>query len=384
MLKYIIFFISLFSLSFLTYFPISEYSGAFHIEGMCHYSDNGDEYVRPCDPGYYCLYDPNANHQIGKCQKYSSIVGMIGGSCSSNFECDNNLVCYLTNKNCTVNDNEEAYKIYDKASDDKLYYCPKRLFAKKDSNKEAICLKDNTLEKKCLITVNSNKIEAYPGYFQVCGEIKIQSNDVTEIVTTFIGSVNDSEYVEDERACASGFALYFYEGKTLDNGNDPSKKMFKRCVSVIEVQKEDTNCIIKYNTTDGEGIYNLGQLDQNSYNVNNIISNCEILLTKIELFKEYIGNLSSIRSQCEDPEDKDKYYNESFTCGNDTLRRLWYFYNHPDEYLLYEKEPEVLTYLIKNIYPSYNENEIIKQKTNNSSAHLVIKYFIMLLLFLIF
>ena len=377
MLKYIIFFISLFSLSFLRYFPISEYSGAFNIEGMCHFIDNDGEYVRPCEPGYYCLYEPTSNHEIGKCQKYSPIVGMIGRSCSSKFECDKNLVC---NKECTVNNNQNAYKVYDKASNNDLYYCPQGFFALNNKT----CSNNNKLEKKCLIIDNSNTIEAYPGYFQVCGKIKIKNNDETEIGTNPIGSIPDGEYVKDERACTSGFALYFYEENKLDIGNNSTKKMFKRCVSVIEVQKEDSNCIIKYNASEGEGVYNLVQLDQNSYDVSNAIANCEILLTKIELFKEYIGNLSSIRSQCEGAEDKDKYYNESFTCGNDTLRRLWYSYNNPDNYLLYENEPDVLTYLIKEVYPSYNETEIIIPKINNSSAYLVIKYFIMLLLFLIF
>ena len=384
MLKYIIFFISLFSLSFLTYFPISEYSGAFHIEGMCHYKDNDDEYVRPCEPGYYCLYDYKSDHEIGKCQKYSSIVGMIGDSCTSKFECDDKLECDDKSNQCTIKNNGDAYFKIDKVSYDILYYCPKGFFAVENNNNKVICTDNKMYEKKCRITDNSNTIKVYPGYFQVCGEITIKNNDETEIATTSIGTVEDGKYVKDERACTSGFALYFYEENQLDNGNDSSKKMFKRCVSVTEVQKEDNNCIIKYNAPEGEKVYNLGQLDQNSYNVINIIDNCAMLLTKIKLFKEYIGNLSSIKSQCEDAEDKDKYYNESFTCGNDTLRRLWYSYNNPDNYLLYENEPDVLTYLIKEVYPSYNETKIIIPKINNSSAHLVIKYFIMLLLFLIF
>ena len=36
-----------------------------------------------------------------------------------------------------------------------------------------------------------------------------------------------------------------------------------------------------------------------------------------------------------------RFYDEPFSCGNDTLRKLWYYYNNVDNYLLYKNDEDI-------------------------------------------
>ena len=92
------------------------------------------------------------------------------------------------------------------------------------------------------------------------------------------------------------------------------------------------------------------------------------LKEKLLLFKQYVDKLNELEDEC----IKNKYYDEPFTCKNDELRKLYYFYNHTDEYLLYKKEDEITEYILQKEYPSYgvklsktDRNEYLKDKTCN-------------------
>ena len=73
--------------------------------------------------------------------------------------------------------------------------------------------------------------------------------------------MNDGEFVYDEKACKSGYALYFYPGSNGGSLDDPSTDStihnirFLKCVSIEGVIEDNRNCIIKY---DGDKIYNTG------------------------------------------------------------------------------------------------------------------------------
>ena len=155
MVKYIILFISLFSLSFLEYLPMSNIIDRIHIERICHYKEynynqqNFDdvEYVRPCENGFYCV-EVSSNHEIGICQNYTPSTKYLGEECSSTFECDNNLEC---DNQCTVIKDKAAYKIIDKASKKTLYYCPNNTIAINDSiNANYVCKAKNNYNQHLL------------------------------------------------------------------------------------------------------------------------------------------------------------------------------------------------------------------------------------------
>ena len=100
-------------------------------------------------------------------------------------------------------------------------------------------------------------------------------------------------------------------------------------------------------------------------------------MTKIELVKDYFIKFDKLKTHC----IEGKFYNEPFTCENDELRKIWYYYNHPEEYLLYKNDEEILEYLINEAYPtpiSKVKNET--EKKQNLSRFLNNKYFLFLLL----
>ena len=397
MVKYIILFISLFSLSFLEYLPMSNIIDRFHIERICHYKEynynqqNFDdvEYVRPCENGFYCV-EVSSNHEIGICQNYTSSTKYLGEECSSTFECDNNLRC---NKQCTVKEND-VYKIIDKASNESLYYCPNNMTAINDSsiNDFYICKSKSNYQGqgKCYFKENGKIYNATPEYFQVCGKInKDQKNEIESIDINDLGSQENDEFVWDEKACKSGYAIYHPSSGNIADTNIVS--MYKKCVTVTGVEKGDNDCIIKYKIKDedAEITYNVDHLknianEKNIFIDDELFKNCQFLMKKLDLFKVYKKRLDDLKTKGVDCKNK-KLYNESFTCGDDDLRKLWYSYNNPDLYLLYKDEPEVFDYLIQKAYRSYNrDNTEVTIEATDSSSHLDIKSFLALLLLLIF
>ena len=141
--------------------------------------------------------------------------------------------------------------------------------------------------------------------------------------------------MEDPRACKSGYALNFYGDKNITQPtDDTSGNMFKMCVTVNEVQKDNSNCYIKYSIGEKTNIYNTAKIPDNIIDTNE----CEFIMTKIELFKEYTTKMNEIKDTCTTV----NFYDEPFTCGNDELRKLWYFYNHIEMYLLYKNDEDII------------------------------------------
>lgn len=93
-------------------------------------------------------------------------------------------------------------------------------------------------------------------------------------------------------------------------------------------------------------------------------------MTKIELFKKYIEKFfKDMQEKCVTKEN----YNDPETCNDNEIRKWKYFYDNPRDYILFYdekgKNSDIVTYLIQQVYPSYQ-----------SSGFLNIKYFICLLL----
>lgn len=362
MLKYALIFLSLFSYSLYLYLPLFKSNISFDVDGLCFYQESTNpnlKFVKSCENGYYC--NNNQNNNEGFCKKYNdSLIHKFGAECNNNLECDSNLICQ--DRICSVPLDGSPY------SKNSNYFCPSEKFAIKQSDGSYKCEANNVMKGKCY--QSSTNTRAFPDFFNVCGEIKDGN-----ILLSEIGKVALNTFVEDEKACESGFALYYFEDKTL-NGNSSdfnSKTMNLLCVEFKDAQYIDDNCIIKY-SLDGktELIYNTHNL-KNTHK--NHFNDCEILNVKVELFKNYLDKMNDDqREKCK----SDKLYDEPFTCGNDKLRYFWYFYNHPKDYLLYKDESEVIDYLLRQEYHSY---QTIKD-SDGFSSFLKYKYLISLLVLL--
>ena len=368
----------------------------FHIERICHYKEynynqqNTEEieYVRPCEDGLYCA-EVSSNHEIGICQNYIPSTKYLGEECSSTFECDNNLEC---DKQCTIKENRTAYEKIDKASNETLYYCPNDMIAIYNTSINSYFCKSKNKYKqqdKCYFQDKAEIYNSTPGYFQVCGTINVLNNSIGSIDANEIGSQENDIFVWDEKACKSGYAIYYPISGNLSDKNIDS--MYKKCVTVTGVEKGDNDCIIKYKKKDEEAeiAYNIDYLkklaeEKKIFIDDKLFKKCEFLMKKLDLFKVYKKRLDDLKTKGFDCTNK-KLYNESFTCGDDDLRKLWFSYNNPDLYILYKDEPEILDYLIKKAYPSYNKkNTEVNIEPTASSTYLDIKYFIAFLLLLIY
>ena len=79
-------------------------------------------------------------------------------------------------------------------------------------------------------------------------------------------------------------------------------------------------------------------------------------MTRLEMFNNYIQNLN-------DENESAKWY---------------YFYKHPEEYLLYKNEPQVIEYLVKE--KGANMEYKVQHTASKESSHILsVKYMVPLL-----
>lgn len=355
-------------------------------EHICRYTErleNHDTktYVKPCEEGKYCV---NSNIETSFastvstlkydyyiCKNYTKRVSIkvYNEACSSNYECDSNLVC--DSGICTLTScgsNEKPYKgsngnwgCKDKdVSDEYLYLCES---FRNDNSDDCSDLK-NTATSYYLKYGGTITFEPY---FPISTETnKGQLYRATKQIFSYIGSVEDGEFVTDEKACKSGFALSFFPNQGLKDpytGDSSSHNyQYPMCVTLIEWDKKNQR--IKYKIKDGDEKVILSSTDYD-----------EKKLIEIELFKKYAEAWNKNIGECEKTEN----YNDHYTCNVDEVAKWYYFYhNHIDEYLFYYAEDEgkkykdVIKYLIQRQYPFYQ-----------SGLFLNIKYLISLLFLLL-
>ena len=402
MVKSHIILICLFSSAFFIYLPFDSMTYDLNIDYLCYYDISTNTYVNSCEKGQYCQKFKNG---IGICQNLTEdLISKLGEDCDSNFQCDKGLICG-SNKKCSLNkDNNNdniAYKVADSENNNiYYYYCPSEevpIITPSNDNpyedQSYICKNPTDAQKgKCLHSESGSRI--FPEYLKVCGRIEIDKPTgnlktyTPKIVNTSdIGEVDEYEIVEDERACKTGYALYFYGNKELNKPGDEASisNMFKRCVNFIESKKLGNGCRIKYSLGDEkEYIYNSNILDSDLKD-DKLFTECEFLETKLQFFKDYLKEMTDEKKEeCK----KNRFYNEPFTCGKDEIRKIWYFYNHPEEYILYKNEEDIINFLLQQAYPSYgnnkNSSESDSSDSTQSSTFVNIKYFISLLILLSF
>ena len=382
-------------------------------DDACTYSYKDNLYVKDCGNGKYCK---DRGDNLSKCENLPSVeLSSLDGACTSDFECENNLVC--TNSKCSYFYNTDCSSSQTKVTTQNRYECRDtetlNIWYTKD-----FTWQDDASEPKKGYLKNPNPVSIHyePDTLKVRGKItewNITSDsngkiyEPTKIIHSDIGTVEDGEFVYDELACKSGFALFFYGDGKLTNPYDSSdyNYMYKKCVTLEAIEKLPSRCKIKYNL-DGKSLsYNVNKIESTAktilytqsgpnnnneyygtfrsysdyfYNINHNSDNhsentlCnENIKIKVDIFQKYVGSLTDEIRKCTNPEKNNPLTLE--TCQNNQLRKWAYFYDNPDNYVLYYTEKEegkkVVNYLVQSEIPSYQ-----------SSSFLNLKYYICLLL----
>jgi len=303
-------------------------------EDVCYYRDpeTNFEYVKPCEEGKYCkLLEPYEHSYVHTCQNVTTIIVLKtkGDSCISSVECAEGLYCVDEKCSSRCGDNQMQIRKSDGEWGCRSSYHP-----------DYILYTDESDSSKSITNEDA-------GYLKVKGEIQFKQDDnhvytTTSIKADYIGTVPKGKIVEDKMACETGFTLLFYPDGNLNdpaiNGHSNGNN-FQKCVEVNSVDMEQ--CAITY---DGDNIYR--DICQDN------------LLVKLEMFKRYKDRLNEIRDECEKKEN----FNEPQTCNDDELRKWWYFYNHPEVYILYyeeDKDNKIAKYLIQLEYHSYQFSQFL-------------------------
>lgn len=379
MFKILFTYVYLFSLVLCTYRPIQLRNLTF-ADDVCYYRDilsNSElEYVKSCDIGKFCnpleTSATSPNYEIKTCQEYNNFYKTVGDECSRDFECDSSLICSASNK-CEFN-GLIAYNrlckpdyVYDRQSG----IC----VAETDSNRDKC--ETNDIDTSGDL-INTRRYS--PGYMKICGEIeviKIEGSNNYIIKTqkaSLLGSVPDGQFVLNKKVCQSGFALNFYGDKGIINplGSLSSPEMFLLCVTALGF--DNVHEIIKYKIGNEGKIY--------YYNMKKIpedyrITINEFTMTELEMFQNYITRFNQIKSECQN------YYDiyESVTCRDNELRKWYYFYNNPKEYLLYKNEPDVMDYLVQQTFKEYLP---IRNETDNASGFINVRILMFLFLLILY
>lgn len=368
----------LISLALSSYLPMSMKNINFG-DHICRYYDRDEQidYVRPCEANKYC--QATETHSLGAtsrnnlytCQNYVFIPANPttplkdrGAECNSNNECKSGLSCYQAAGEATQKCNRDCGTGVTLFPIDDGYKC------RIDQN-------------KCISTKNDGtRVDTSARNCKVCGKIypypenKIDGNNkpyqvLDSVDENDLYSQPDGTYVYQEKACESGTALYFYlDGKTkneIDSTHSSENVMYLKCVTIKAVDPDRE----RFNYTDGSEkvyIYDINEVQFDSYSnkESEMRDLCnQYLMTKVQLWNdnknEYINYL-----KC--PENKE---------ADDNLKRKLYYYDHPEDYLLYKDRTEVIEYLIQQEY-----HDIVPIITKDSAGALKFKYLILSLMLL--
>lgn len=362
------------------YAPMSTRTFEFIVEDICSYQKSSNDfiYVEPCEKDYSCeiiTYTMSPTYpRIGVCTKNIQEDISFGSACEKDDDCDNNVKCL--NKICSLEENDNAISINGEE------YCPDNLIPILDIGVYK-CEKreNNIMNGLCYLKTSSGEIKhAYPDYMKLCGEITLDKEENNyeqlKIAVNSLGSVDDGKFVYSEEACKSGFALKFYpDGKIVQTITNTYQQYLK-CVKYNGIEyKKSGSCKIKYILNNQNLVYDVDKTDF----ITNKASYCsgfKLIETKLDLFKQYLSRITELGDEC----IKKKYYDEPFTCKDDELRKLFYFYGNIEKYLLYKNEDEIMEFILQNEYPSY---KVQFNKTEGGSNYLNNKYISLLILLLL-
>ena len=358
-------------------------------DDICYFEDTDtrDYFVKACEEGKYCE-EEKGNSNFRTCQDIPKAISLkkFGEDCDTDFECEYNLQCF---GECTLDctGNTKPVKV------DRYYKC----IAEKNVAPEGVCYyADSKWVVPSGYTIGDME-HTYKfgniGKNQICGHITkfnstLYTHTIQEVKPASIGTLDDGEYVLDQKLCKSGYALYFYaDQKKLTDPRPSSMRstsnpdyMYLMCVTPTNINFNpfySSTCIISYNIGgQNEKIYNADQLldkqtaipstYQNTIvNPNNapynIIGSIQInnicepyLMIKAQRFQEYLGNLTDTeREKCGDLENN---IENRINCNNKDILKAWYYYTTPKDYYIYSDKEDlegVVDYFIQKNYYSY-------------------------------
>ena len=313
--------------------------------------------------------------------KISPIFTYGESGCKNDFECEGG--CKCIGNVCS----------YDKCNTGEFYsYLSEtssrcRLNSEKGSD-------DGVCEEHIIDTNGRNEYKySPPKPNKICGKLTLANdpNDnqkgiyyIQKKEYVYKGEVEDGEFVTQANLCKSNFALYFFkDGKTEDprdsNAITLNNKMYLMCVTPISINNINSGkCTINYKINEnGEilsySVYKLSNFGSNlpsggisvvsDYCTSTTMSASDRLFIKLksEKYREFYTKITEEeRKTCGDLENANKY-----TCENNELIKLWYFYKYPADYLNYidrKKIGNVLHYNIQSRYPCYSLSQFLSIK----------------------
>ena len=384
MYKFFLILLSLFSPSISQiYAPMSTRTFEFQVDDICGYQKSSNDfiYVEPCEKDYSCepVTTSGSFPLVAICRKnILEELSYFGASCEGDDDCYSTLKC--VEKKCTLEENDYAIEIED------IFYCPDNLIPIIDNTGNKCEKRDkHKMDGLCYLKEDSGDItNSLPDYNKICGEITLDKAEnnyqkLKESVNS-LGSVENGKFVLDEKACKSGFALNFYPNGAISDTTSTLTTSYQKCVQFdgIEYKKNSGTCKIKYILDDKNLVYDVDKVANNIISSTYKSSFCDgfkFKEIKLDLFKQYVNKVSELGDEC----TNNKYYDEPYTCKNDELRKLYYFYYHIEEYLLYKNEDEISEFLLQQEYPSYG----VKFSKTDGSSYLSNKFICLLILLLL-
>ena len=365
-------------------------------DDICYYREIDEKldyavyYVKPCEKGKYCESGIEG-HPFGFCKDIQNNVTdfpSYGEACSTDGECQNNLICDSTcKKECPDGDDNNPdilfqhglnaftcedydYKILEEK------YCQWKDFTFEGNPKVYKPERDETTLGKFPGLPKECGIINYKGFTDYDPSSPIPNSNPTTYKSYLryleesrewcsIGEAEDGTFVLNKRFCKSGFTLNFYRNGELskpivksDAGievySDPNLQ--KMCVTPTQIDYHNPlvgGCVITYKGKDG---------NEHKYNANRFSINCENEdyiepVLKSQIYTEFIEEFNKASD-----EDKKNCYkipqNEVGNCENIKLLKLYYFYNNINDYLFYKDREDlekVLHFKIQAAYHRYYE-----------------------------
>jgi hypothetical protein len=356
-------------------------------DNVCNYYDREDlvNYVKPCETGYYCqdtesgAHGADSQHKLHTCQKYMEIPANpstpLKGKdeeCNDNAECGYGLTCI------TIGSETKTKCNIDCPTDQKSYVI--------DGNYEC---RYEDYKDKCLYT-KDNIIQRYynRNRCKTCGKINFdEKKDGSQKIYYVMNSVDetdkysqpDNTFVLNKNACQSGTALYFYGDGSIKNNIDTAhaieNKLYLKCVTIKAVDHGSE----RFNYTIGDNTIHIYDIDEVEYDDVDMNGNSQKKNELTGLCTKYFMTIISLWN-----DNKDEYINylkcTDDSQADDNLKRKLYYLNHPEIYLLYKDQTEVIEYLIQKANPDIVP--IIKAKEEEGAGFLNSKYLILSLLLL--
>ena len=372
-------------------------------DDICYYREIDEKldyavyYVKPCEKGKYCEDEVSSNQPFGFCRDIETNATdfpSFGEACSTNGECQNNLICDGKCKwetECSATSGGISYTQVQNGINS--FSCRPSNYKQFDSKfcKWYDGSNDENDPKRYRSDGPYDGI--FPGLPKECGIIRYKT--VTDVDPTpinssppftyksytkyveqgrewcSIGEANDGDFVTDSRFCKSGFSLLFYPNQDLVDPSEGisvyTENQSKMCVTPIKIDLNNplVGCLITYKVGEGsEKKYNVHKYyspPSSSYPPSPLPSSSSIcdkdIIIKSQIYSQFIEEFNNAT----DEDKKDCYripQGIEGNCQNIKLLELYYYYNNIEEYLFYKDRKDlekVLHFKIQQTYPRYYE-----------------------------